>query len=52
MRGKILIVEDYQDWRELLSGMLQREGLDITTASTLQKQGKYSRGRKIWTLRF
>ncbi len=26
MRGKILIVEDFVDWRELLSGLLQREG--------------------------
>ena len=37
MRGKILIVEDYPDWRELLSGMLQREGLDVETASTLEE---------------
>ena len=26
MRGKILIVEDFADWRELLKGLLQREG--------------------------
>ncbi|MBW1696093.1 MAG: response regulator [Deltaproteobacteria bacterium] len=33
MRGKILIVEDYADWRELLCGMLQREGHEVKTAS-------------------
>ena len=36
MRGKILIVEDYVDWRELLSGMLLREGHDVRTAASLQ----------------
>ena len=37
MRGKVLIVEDYTDWRDLLSGMLQREGLDVETAGSLQE---------------
>jgi len=37
MRGKILIVEDYTDWRELLSGMLMREGHDVQTAANLQE---------------
>lgn len=37
MRGKVLIVEDYSDWRDLLSGMLQREGLDVETAGSLQE---------------
>jgi two-component system nitrogen regulation response regulator NtrX len=37
MRGKVLIVEDYADWRDLLSGMLQREGLDVQTAGSLEK---------------
>ena len=37
MRGKILIVEDYTDWRELLSGMLMREGHDVQTAADLQE---------------
>jgi len=36
MHGKVLIVEDYADWRELLSVMLQREGLDVATAGSLQ----------------
>ena len=36
MNGKLIIVEDYNDWRELLSGMLQREGHDVQTASTLE----------------
>ena len=46
MRGKILIVEDYPDWRELLSGMLQREGLDVMTASTLQEAREILQGQK------
>ncbi len=37
MRGKILIVEDYADWRDLLSGMLQREGHDVESAATLEE---------------
>lgn len=37
MRGKILIVEDYADWRELLGGMLSREGHDVATAATLEE---------------
>ena len=37
MRGKVLIVEDYIDWRDLLSGMLQREGLDVETAGSLEE---------------
>jgi DNA-binding NtrC family response regulator len=37
MRGKILIVEDFADWRELLKGLLQREGHLVEAASTLQE---------------
>ena len=37
MRGKILIVEDYADWRELLGGLLQREGHEVETVATLQE---------------
>jgi two-component system nitrogen regulation response regulator NtrX len=37
MRGKVLIVEDYTDWRELLAGMLQREGHFVQTAATLDQ---------------
>jgi two-component system, NtrC family, response regulator PilR len=37
MRGKILIVEDYADWRELLDGLLQREGHDVEAVGTLQE---------------
>ncbi|MCJ7830757.1 MAG: response regulator [Desulfobacterales bacterium] len=37
MRGKVLIVEDYTDWRELLAGMLQREGHTVQTAATLRE---------------
>ena len=46
MHGKILIVEDYADWRELLSGMLMREGHDVQTATTLQEAGELIRGNK------
>lgn len=37
MRGTILIVEDYVDWRELLSGLLQREGHQVEAVATLDK---------------
>jgi DNA-binding NtrC family response regulator len=37
MRGKILIVEDFADWRELLQDLLQREGYDVQSAATLQE---------------
>ncbi len=36
MPGKILIVEDFEDWRELLKGLLQREGHHVKALSTLQ----------------
>jgi DNA-binding NtrC family response regulator len=34
MRGKVLIVEDYGDWRDLLSGLLRREGLEVAAVAT------------------
>jgi DNA-binding NtrC family response regulator len=37
MRGRILIVEDFGDWRELLSGLLQREGHQVVAAATLEQ---------------
>jgi DNA-binding NtrC family response regulator len=37
MRGRILIVEDFGDWRELLSGLLQREGHQVTAVATFQE---------------
>jgi two-component system nitrogen regulation response regulator NtrX len=37
MRGRILIVEDFGDWRELLSGLLQREGHQVTAVATLRE---------------
>jgi DNA-binding NtrC family response regulator len=37
MRGKILIVEDFADWRDLLQGILQREGHQVSAVSTLQE---------------
>ncbi len=41
MRGKILIVEDFADWRELLMGLLQREGHHVEAVDTLQKARDY-----------
>ena len=41
MRGKILIVEDYADWRELLSGLLQREGHQVEAVATLDEARSY-----------
>jgi two-component system nitrogen regulation response regulator NtrX len=41
MRGKILIVEDFADWRELLSGLLQREGHETQAVATLQEAQSY-----------
>lgn len=34
MRGKVLIVDDYADWRGLLSGLLEREGHRVDTAGS------------------
>jgi DNA-binding NtrC family response regulator len=41
MRGKILIVEDFADWRELLEGLLQREGHQVEAVATLQEARDY-----------
>jgi DNA-binding NtrC family response regulator len=41
MRGKILIVEDFADWRELLKGLLQREGHHVEAVATLQEARDY-----------
>jgi two-component system nitrogen regulation response regulator NtrX len=41
MRGKVLIVEDFADWRELLSGILSREGHDVAAVSTIQDAQAY-----------
>lgn len=35
MRGKILIVEDNADWRDLLTGLLQREGHEVEAVASL-----------------
>jgi DNA-binding NtrC family response regulator len=41
MRGKILIVEDFVDWRELLTGLLRREGHQVEAVATLQDARDY-----------
>ena len=41
MRGKILIVEDYADWRQLLTDLLQREGYQVEDMATLQEARSY-----------
>jgi two-component system nitrogen regulation response regulator NtrX len=35
MRGKVLIVDDYSDWRNMLSGLLAREGHQAEVVGTL-----------------
>ena len=34
MRGKVLIVDDYSDWRNMLSGLIEREGHVVEAVST------------------
>jgi len=34
MRGKVLIVDDYADWRDMLSGLLEREGHRVEAVGT------------------
>lgn len=41
MRGKILIVEDFTDWRELLRDLLRREGHTVKATATLQEARGY-----------
>lgn len=41
MRGKILIVDDYGDWRELLTGLLDREGYQVRSLGTLREATDY-----------
>jgi DNA-binding NtrC family response regulator len=41
MRGKILIVEDFADWRELLKDLLLREGHQVKAISTAQAARDY-----------
>jgi CheY-like chemotaxis protein len=35
MRGKVLIVDDYSDWRNMLSGLIEREGHLVVSVSTI-----------------
>ena len=41
MRGKVLIVDDYGDWRGLLSGLLEREGHWVHAVATNQEALAY-----------
>ncbi len=41
MRGKILIVEDFADWRELLRDLLRREGHAVKATATLEEARTY-----------
>jgi len=41
MKGKVLIVEDYEDWRNLLSGLLRREGHAVNAVATLDEARKH-----------
>ena len=41
MRGKVLIVDDYTDWRGLLSGLLEREGHLVKAVATKEKALAY-----------
>ncbi|MGD8975271.1 MAG: response regulator [Desulfobacterales bacterium] len=34
MRGKVLVVDDYADWRDMLCGLLEREGHLVEAAGT------------------
>ena len=34
MRGKVLIVDDYADWRDMLGGLLEREGHMVEAVGT------------------
>ena len=34
MRGKVLIVDDYSDWRNMLSGLIEREGHLVDAVGT------------------
>ena len=46
MRGKVLIVDDYADWRGLLSGLLQREGHVVHAVATRQEALAYTAENK------
>jgi DNA-binding NtrC family response regulator len=41
MRGKVLVVDDYSDWRELLRGMLEREGHYVESVANLEEAMAY-----------
>lgn len=46
MRGKVLIVDDYSDWRDMLSGLLEREGHQTEAVGTLADATNYINDNK------
>ncbi len=46
MRGKVLIVDDYSDWRDMLSGLLEREGHQTEAVGTLAAAINYINDNK------
>ncbi len=46
MRGKVLVVDDYSDWRELLRGMLEREGHSVDSVANLEEALAYIDGNR------
>ncbi len=46
MRGKVLIVDDYSDWRDMLSGLLEREGHQTEAVGTLEAAVNYINDNK------
>jgi two-component system nitrogen regulation response regulator NtrX len=46
MRGKVLIVDDYPDWRDMLSGLLEREGHQTAAVGTLAAAVNYINDNK------
>ena len=46
MRGKVLIVDDYADWRDMLSGLLEREGHLVEAVGTKDAAWVYIKENK------
>ena len=46
MRGKVLVVDDYADWRDMLCGLLEREGHLVEAVDTKDAALAYIQGNK------